>query len=142
MRIGRVVGKVTLSRVHPSLVGAQFKIVIPLSFKELAEDPVAHALAMTREEDAEGLSGSERRSLALNRLASPHVGERWGSELVVFDDCSASIGEWLAFSEGAEAAAAFGQKVLRPVDAFGGAILDNVSIDAEAVSRLSSGVAS
>ena len=32
MRIGRVVGKVVLSGQHPSLVGGQFKIVVPLTF--------------------------------------------------------------------------------------------------------------
>lgn len=37
MRIGDVIGTVTLNRVHPSLVGASFKIVTPLSWDNLAD---------------------------------------------------------------------------------------------------------
>lgn len=136
MRIGHVVGKVVLSRVHPSLVGAQFKIVLPLTFSDLAEpDPVVAAQKTSEDEDERGLDTNERVNEAVNRLANPDFPHRWGNEIVVYDDCSAAIGEWLAFSEGAEAAAVFG-KNLHPVDAFGGAIIDNVVIDAQVVAGL------
>ncbi len=36
MRIGDVIGTVTLNSVHPSLVGACFKLVAPLSWDDLA----------------------------------------------------------------------------------------------------------
>ena len=36
MRIGDVVGTVTLNSIHPSLVGASFKLVTPLSWDNLA----------------------------------------------------------------------------------------------------------
>lgn len=36
MRIGEVIGTVTLNRSHPSLQGARFKLVIPLSLADLA----------------------------------------------------------------------------------------------------------
>ena len=36
MRIAEVVGTVTLNRVHPNLVGARFKLVVPLSLDDLA----------------------------------------------------------------------------------------------------------
>ena len=36
MRIGDVIGTVTLNSVHPSLVGACFKLVVPLSWDNLA----------------------------------------------------------------------------------------------------------
>ncbi len=36
MRIGEVVGTVTLSRVHPSLAGARLKLVTPLSLGDLS----------------------------------------------------------------------------------------------------------
>jgi ethanolamine utilization protein EutN len=40
MRIAEVIGKVTLSRVHPSLVGARWLIGVPFSLKALqAESP-------------------------------------------------------------------------------------------------------
>jgi len=36
MRIADVVGTVTLNSVHPSLVGASFKLVVPLGWDDLA----------------------------------------------------------------------------------------------------------
>jgi microcompartment protein CcmK/EutM len=39
MRIGRVIGTVTLSRCHPSLTGASFKLVVPLSLDDLTDGP-------------------------------------------------------------------------------------------------------
>ena len=37
MRIGDVIGTVTLNRAHPSLLGASFKLVTPLSWDNLAD---------------------------------------------------------------------------------------------------------
>ena len=37
MRIGDVVGSITLNRAHPSLKGASFKLVTPLSWENLAD---------------------------------------------------------------------------------------------------------
>lgn len=39
MRIGEVIGTVTLNRRHPSLAGARFKLVVPLSLDDLAQQP-------------------------------------------------------------------------------------------------------
>ena len=36
MRIGKVIGTVTLNRPHPSLAGATFKLVAPLTWDNLA----------------------------------------------------------------------------------------------------------
>ena len=36
MRIGHVIGTVTLNRRHPSLAGARLKLVVPLSWDNLA----------------------------------------------------------------------------------------------------------
>jgi microcompartment protein CcmK/EutM len=36
MRISEVIGTVTLARCHPSLSGASFRLVIPLTLEELA----------------------------------------------------------------------------------------------------------
>jgi ethanolamine utilization protein EutN len=36
MRIAEVIGTITLNRAHPSLVGASFKLVTPLSWDNLA----------------------------------------------------------------------------------------------------------
>lgn len=38
MRIAEVIGTVTLSRSHPSLLGGTFRLAVPLSLEELAED--------------------------------------------------------------------------------------------------------
>ncbi|REK11149.1 MAG: carbon dioxide concentrating mechanism protein CcmL [Planctomycetota bacterium] len=38
MRIGEVIGSVTLNRVHPSLAAATFRLAIPLTLAELADD--------------------------------------------------------------------------------------------------------
>lgn len=35
MRIGEIIGTVTLNRSHPSLAGARFKLVVPLSLADL-----------------------------------------------------------------------------------------------------------
>jgi ethanolamine utilization protein EutN len=35
MRIGQVIGTVTLSRAHPSLTGGTYKLVVPLSLADL-----------------------------------------------------------------------------------------------------------
>jgi ethanolamine utilization protein EutN len=36
MRIGEVIGSVTLNRAHPSLAGAVFRLAIPMTLAELA----------------------------------------------------------------------------------------------------------
>ena len=38
MRIAEVIGSVTLSRVHPTLVGARLVIAVPFSLKALREE--------------------------------------------------------------------------------------------------------
>jgi microcompartment protein CcmK/EutM len=38
MRIGKVIGNLTLGRCHPSLLGASYRIVVPLSLENLAQD--------------------------------------------------------------------------------------------------------
>ncbi len=135
MRVGQVIGKVVLSRAHESLAGAQLKIVLPLTFDDIAE-PVPTEAAREICEKEQGQDDLSRAETAADRLLNPEFPRKWGNELVVFDYCSAAIDEWIAFSEGAEAAAAFGQKHC-PVDAFGGAILDSLVVDAPTVAELS-----
>jgi ethanolamine utilization protein EutN len=36
MRIAEIIGTVTLNRTHPNLVGARFKLAIPLSLSQLS----------------------------------------------------------------------------------------------------------
>ena len=37
MRIGEVIGTVTLSRCHPSLEGASYRVVVPLTLQDLTD---------------------------------------------------------------------------------------------------------
>jgi ethanolamine utilization protein EutN len=48
MRIGEVIGTVTLSRTHPSLKGGRYRLVVPLSLENLAgtSDDRAEALVV------------------------------------------------------------------------------------------------
>ena len=41
MRIGEVIGTVTLSRVHPSLTGSRWLVVVPFSLAALTEESQA-----------------------------------------------------------------------------------------------------
>ena len=100
MRIGEVIGTVTLSRVHRDLIGTQWSIVTPLSLEQLVE----------------GKAGA-------------------AEEVVLYDELSAGIGEWVSFSEGAEASMPFYPNV-KPVDAYCAAILDTVELDHNAIKKL------
>jgi ethanolamine utilization protein EutN len=48
MRICKVIGTVTLNREHPSLAGARYKLVVPLSLDNLTgkSEPAADELAV------------------------------------------------------------------------------------------------
>jgi ethanolamine utilization protein EutN len=43
MRIGEVIGTVTLSRQHPSLTGGRLKLVVPLSLADLQSGQASQA---------------------------------------------------------------------------------------------------
>lgn len=92
MRIGEIIGTVTLNRAHPALGGGAYRLAIPLTLAEL--------------------SGS---------------GEPAGEELVVYDDLGAGIGSRIAISEGGEAAQPF-LPLIKPIDAYNAAILDDIQI--------------
>ena len=93
MRIGKVIGNVTLSRIHASVTGMQWKIVVPMELDDLQNE-----------------------------------NEPQSEELVVYDALSVAIGEWVAFSEGVEAAMPFYPN-LKPIDAYGAAIIDELTIE-------------
>jgi ethanolamine utilization protein EutN len=43
MRIGKIIGSVTLNRSHPSLAGASYRVVVPLSLDNLTGRTPAEA---------------------------------------------------------------------------------------------------
>lgn len=94
MRIGEVIGSLTLSRFHPSVQGAQWKLIIPLAIADL-----------------------DRKEINPN-----------SEELVAYDQLGVGVGEWIAFSEGVEAAMPFYPNPV-PIDAYCAAILDTVELD-------------
>ena len=51
MRIGEVIGTVTLNRSHPSLVGGRFRLVVPLSLENLRGDRSRRAEALVAYDD-------------------------------------------------------------------------------------------
>ncbi len=77
MRLGTVIGRVTLSATVPSLVGARWLIVSPF----------------TRENFQQGID------------APPTVSKE--PSLVIYDDLGGSVGQTIGFVEGREAACPF-----------------------------------
>ncbi|WP_417384683.1 EutN/CcmL family microcompartment protein [Gimesia sp.] len=77
MKIAEVIGKVTLSRRHPSLDGARWLVAIPLKSDEL---------------------NSKKLNSKKKKKTEPFV---------IYDELGASPGCQIAVSEGAEAAAPF-----------------------------------
>ena len=54
MRVCEVIGTVSLSRVHPSLVGARWRLVVPLDREQLAAGPVEREALVAYDEQAAG----------------------------------------------------------------------------------------
>jgi ethanolamine utilization protein EutN len=77
MRIGEVIGTVTLSTCHPSLTGGRYRLIVPYNLDELTKFAAGGQVATQTE------------------------------ELVVYDDLGAGLGSIVAFSEGVEAAQPF-----------------------------------
>ena len=104
MRLGLVIGRVTLSQQDPAYKGGRFLVVQPFdrsSYERERMDranPLAHARSYTP-------------------LAK-------GNSLVVYDNLGADLGHVIGFTEGAEATAPFDQST--PVDAFNAAIIDQI----------------
>lgn len=116
MRIGKVIGTVTSSTIHSTLIGGQFKIVRPFTLDDLVKEQNA------------------RSGMAITDVRSCDI-ESSGTEVIVYDELSAGTGEWVAFSEGAEAAAAFYPN-FKPVDAYAAAIIDTLEISTRAINRI------
>lgn len=96
MKLGRVIGRVTLSVACPALKGARWLIV----------DPCGREAVQT-------LANSQELS-TLSKGPSP----------VVYDDLGGGVGDIIGYVEGAEAAAPFENPT--PIDAIDAAIVDQV----------------
>ena len=91
MRVAKIIGTITLSRAHESLIGSRWRLVVPLTAEQIEHGP----------------------------------GDR--EALVAFDEQSSGLGQLVAISEGAEAAAPFHPQQ-KPIDAYIAAQLDDIEI--------------
>ena len=99
MRIGRVIGSVTLNRKLASMPAGRLLMVDAL--------------------DAQALAGVEKQSPRKNPM---------GESLVVFDELGAGVGQLIAISEGREACSPFWPKHV-PLDAYCAALIDTIQTE-------------
>jgi ethanolamine utilization protein EutN len=92
MRIGTVIGKVTLNQSDPALRGGRFLLVQPWSRDDYAKT---------------------------NTQTIPT-----GPTIVMYDDLGAGVGDFVGFTEGAEASAPFEKPT--PIDAYNAALIDTI----------------
>jgi microcompartment protein CcmK/EutM len=100
MRLGTVIGRVTLTQQEPVYSGSRLLIVQPLSKEQFANP------ALCRE------AGGPAQPLAK------------GSSLVIIDQLGAGLGSIVGFTEGAEATQPFNGPA--PVDAYNACIVDQI----------------
>jgi ethanolamine utilization protein EutN len=86
MRIGEVIGTVTLNRAHPALVRGSFKLAIPLSLANLAERSSERAEAIVVY-DALGAGQGSRIAISEGREAA----QPFDPDLVPVDAYNAAI---------------------------------------------------
>lgn len=106
MRIGKVVGTVTLSRQHPTLMNNRLRIVIPLDLQQLVQGPNVDPWSSDPDD-----------------------------VVIAWDHCSAGLDSIVALAEGPEAAQPFLPE-LKPIDAGIAALLDEVSVDPVALKKI------
>ncbi|MDA7980638.1 MAG: carbon dioxide concentrating mechanism protein CcmL [Pirellulales bacterium] len=104
MRLGIVIGTVTLNRQHTSLTGGKWRLVTPLDWEDLSRLP----------QDCT----TDLQSFAAELSTEP---------VTAYDDLHAGVGSLIAFTEGREASAAFHPNV-KPIDAYLTAILDRLDV--------------
>ena len=104
MRLGHVIGRVTLSQQDPAYKGGRFLLVQPFDKGSYERERVDGA-----------------KPLVHARSDTPLAK---GNSLVVYDNLGADLGHIIGFTEGAEATAPFDQPT--PVDAFNAAIVDQI----------------
>ena len=110
MRIGRVMGNLTMSAKLKDLKPGKYLLVEVL--------------------DAHALAGLEEQA---------HRDKPMPEALVVFDDLGAGVGQLIAISEGAEATQPFRPDKM-PIDAYAAAILDHIQMTVPAMGTTTGGV--
>lgn len=105
MRLGTVIGRVTLTQKEPVYTGGRLLIVQP----------------WTREQFTEAGSGTLTARAGADTIRVPLPS---GSSVVVYDELGAGIGNIIGFTEGAEATQPFTGDA--PVDAYCACIVDQI----------------
>ncbi len=96
MRVGRVIGRVTLSQTLPALEGGRWLIVSPY----------------------------DRESFAQHDADAAEVPVSAEPSLVAYDNIGGGVGDTIGFIEGREAASAFAEPP--PIDAINAALIDTI----------------
>ncbi len=120
MRVGEVIGHVTLSRRLENVAGGRFLIVQPQSAAALRGGAVDRALALNESTEAP-------RAQARAVPGAPDRAGPTSEPLVVYDALGAGHGARVALTEGREAAMPFLPRLV-PVDAYCAAVLDAVEL--------------
>lgn len=100
MRVAEVIGRLTLSKSHPSVRGATWLVAVPLTLDGIRDTKTEPGLFRTGR----------------------------GEPFVVYDELNAGTGALIAVSEGAEASAPFHPEQ-KPLDAYNAAILDTLELE-------------
>jgi len=101
MRLGTVIGRITLTHKEPVYTGGRLLIVQPLSREQFAASPSANV-----------------------GFSAPSVPLAKGTSLVVYDELGAQDGNIIGFTEGAEATQPFSGDA--PVDAYNACIVQHL----------------
>lgn len=123
MKIGKVIGKITLSECIPFFKGARWLIVNPLNQDQMSrfqkfEDEVheIHKVQNEVQNDHE----------VHNEIHEIHKIRKINSEdsIIVFDNLGGDLGDAIGFVEGREAASPFEDPM--PIDAICAALIDRI----------------
>lgn len=86
MRIGEVIGTVTLNRMHPALVRGRFKLAVPLSLDNLAGRSDARAEAIVVYDD---LGAGQQNLIAISE--GREAAQPFDPQMVPIDAYNAAI---------------------------------------------------
>jgi len=129
MRLGTVIGRITLTHQEPVYSGGRLLIVQPWTREQFAIEPTRPARSGTPLDRGDFRSAGSKSPLTRGVARSDGVcaGVRLakGSSVVVYDELGAGQGSTIGFIEGAEAAQPFTGDA--PVDAYCACILDQLN---------------
>ena len=121
MKIGKVIGKVTLSQCIPLFKGARWLIVNPLNQEQMSR------FEKCEDDDHEiHKIHNDHKIHNVRKIHKIHKIRKMNSEasLIVFDNLGGGLGDAIGFVEGREAASPFEDPM--PIDAICAALIDRI----------------